>query len=52
MLATVVPAAVQNWMDPFHQDKEVRALCAEHGESAGAPKHMPVRCETQVFDRG
>ena len=22
---------VQNWMDPFHQDKEVRALCAEHG---------------------
>eukprot|EP00752_Nemacystus_decipiens_P003477 g3212.t1 len=31
MLATVVPAAVQNWMDPFHQDKVVRALCAEHG---------------------
>lgn len=34
VLATVVPAAVQNWMDPFHQDKAVRALCAEHGESA------------------
>ncbi|CAM9524849.1 unnamed protein product [Ectocarpus fasciculatus] len=29
--ATVVPAAVQNWMDPFHQDRTVRALCAEHG---------------------
>ncbi len=21
---------VQNWMDPFHQDTEVRAFCAEH----------------------
>lgn len=21
---------VQNWMDPFHQDAEVRAFCAEH----------------------
>lgn len=34
LMATVVPAAVQNWMDPFHQDKAVRALCAEHGESS------------------
>lgn len=33
LMATVMPAAVQNWMDPFHQDREVRALCAEHGES-------------------
>ncbi|CAM9482733.1 unnamed protein product, partial [Hapterophycus canaliculatus] len=31
LVATVVPAAVQNWMDPFHQDRAVRALCAEHG---------------------
>ncbi|CAM9556010.1 unnamed protein product [Ectocarpus sp. 12 AP-2014] len=30
-MATVTPAAVQNWMDPFHQDRAVRALCAEHG---------------------
>ena len=22
---------VQNWMDPFHQDREVRAFCAAHG---------------------
>lgn len=32
--ATVMPAAVQNWMDPFHQDKAVRALCAVNGERA------------------
>lgn len=32
-MATVGPAAVQNWMDPFHQDRAVRALCAENGES-------------------
>lgn len=31
-MATVAPAAVQNWMDPFHQDRAVRALCAEHGK--------------------
>ena len=31
--AAVVPATVQNWMDPFHQDRGVRALCAEKGES-------------------
>lgn len=24
-------AVVQNWMDPFHQDTDVRAFCAEHG---------------------
>jgi len=24
-------AVVQNWMDPFHQDKQVRELCREHG---------------------
>ncbi|CAN0018619.1 unnamed protein product [Scytosiphon promiscuus] len=30
-MTTVVPAAVQNWMDPFHQDRAVRTLCAEHG---------------------
>ncbi|CAM9544671.1 unnamed protein product [Ascophyllum nodosum] len=29
--AAVVPATVQNWMDPFHQDRGVRALCAEKG---------------------
>lgn len=34
LMATVVPAAVQNWMDPFHQDEAVRALCAEHGENS------------------
>lgn len=39
-MATVVPAAVQNWMDPFHQDRAVRALCAENGESVswGCPR--------------
>lgn len=31
-MAVVTPAAVQNWMDPFHQDREVRALCSENGE--------------------
>lgn len=31
-MATVVPAVVQNWMDPFHQDRAVRALCAKNGE--------------------
>jgi diketogulonate reductase-like aldo/keto reductase len=30
-LATVPPAVVQNWFDPFHQDREVRHLCADHG---------------------
>ncbi|CAM9785058.1 unnamed protein product [Pylaiella littoralis] len=30
-MATVMPAAVQNWMDPFHQDRAVRALCSKHG---------------------
>lgn len=33
-MATVMPAAVQNWMDPFHQDRAVRALCSKHGERA------------------
>lgn len=31
-MAVVTPAAVQNWMDPFHQDRDVRALCSENGE--------------------
>jgi len=26
----VKPHVVQNWMDPFHQDREVRKLCKEH----------------------
>lgn len=30
-MCTVVPATVQNWMDPFRQDRAVRALCAEKG---------------------
>eukprot|EP01094_Clydonella_sp_ATCC50884_P024728 TRINITY_DN6285_c0_g1_i1.p1 TRINITY_DN6285_c0_g1~~TRINITY_DN6285_c0_g1_i1.p1 ORF type:complete len:344 (-),score=90.67 TRINITY_DN6285_c0_g1_i1:268-1299(-) len=29
-LATVPVSVVQNWFDPFHQDRAVRALCAEH----------------------
>ncbi|CAN0461025.1 unnamed protein product, partial [Laminaria digitata] len=29
-LATVVPSAVQNWMDPFRQDRAVRKLCQEN----------------------
>mmetsp|Transcript_8655 Transcript_8655/g.24710 ORF Transcript_8655/g.24710 Transcript_8655/m.24710 type:complete len:328 (-) Transcript_8655:945-1928(-) len=29
--ATHKPDVVQNWMDPFHQDKAVRALCAAEG---------------------
>lgn len=35
-IATTVPAVVQNWMDPFHQDRAVRALCAANGEPATA----------------
>lgn len=31
-MATVPPVVVQNWMDPFNQDKAVRSLCAENGE--------------------
>jgi diketogulonate reductase-like aldo/keto reductase len=30
-LAEIQPVAVQNWMDPLHQDKEVRSFCREHG---------------------
>lgn len=30
-MARVVPAIVQNWMDPFHQDREARSFCAEKG---------------------
>lgn len=37
-MARVVPAAVQNWMDPFHQDRAVRALCAERGELGRRPR--------------
>ena len=29
-LATVPVSAVQNFFDPFHQDKQVRAFCQEH----------------------
>ena len=29
-LATVPVSAVQNWFDPFHQDRRVRAFCQEH----------------------
>lgn len=29
-LATVPVSAVQNWFDPFHQDRRVRAFCHEH----------------------
>jgi len=28
--AQVVPHIVQNWMDPLHQDTEVRQLCKQH----------------------
>ncbi len=30
-IAQIKPHVVQNWMDPFHLDSEVRNLCAEHG---------------------
>ena len=30
-LADSQVAAVQNWCDPFHQDREARAVAAEHG---------------------
>ncbi|CAM9654184.1 unnamed protein product [Discosporangium mesarthrocarpum] len=30
-MAEVPPAMVQNWMDPFHQDRAVRQLCAKNG---------------------
>ncbi|KAL9971353.1 hypothetical protein ACROYT_G023866 [Oculina patagonica] len=29
-LATVPVSAVQNWFDPFHQDRPVRKFCQEH----------------------
>lgn len=30
-LATVPVSAVQNWFDPFHQDRVVRKFCEKHG---------------------
>lgn len=30
-LSTVAVSAVQNWFDPFHQDRVVRKLCEKHG---------------------
>jgi len=30
-VAEITPHLVQNWMDPYHQDKEVREFCKEHG---------------------
>ena len=30
-VAKIKPHIVQNWMDPLHQDVEVRGVCAEHG---------------------
>ena len=30
-LATVPVSAVQNWFDPFHQDRKVRKFCHDHG---------------------
>lgn len=30
-IQTVPVAVLQNWFDPFHQDRVVRALCAENG---------------------
>lgn len=42
-IARVVPAVVQNWMDPFHQDRAVRSLCAEKGEFYGdGCHHLPA----------
>ena len=29
-LATVPVSALQNWFDPFHQDRRLRAFCFEH----------------------
>lgn len=29
-LATVPVSTVQNWFDPFHQDRQVRKFCQEH----------------------
>jgi diketogulonate reductase-like aldo/keto reductase len=29
--ANTKPALLQNWMDPFNQDRAVRSLCEEHG---------------------
>jgi diketogulonate reductase-like aldo/keto reductase len=31
VLTNTKVTAVQNWCDPYHQDREVRALAAEHG---------------------
>jgi alcohol dehydrogenase (NADP+) len=31
MMTDTKPGLLQNWMDPFHQDNGVRALCREHG---------------------
>ncbi|CAN0123926.1 unnamed protein product, partial [Phaeothamnion confervicola] len=30
-LAEEAPHVVQNWMDPFHQDRSTREVCAENG---------------------
>ena len=29
-IATVPVSALQNWFDPFHQDRRLRAFCLEH----------------------
>ena len=44
-VAVVKPHVVQNWMDPFHQDRDTRAYCAEHGIAFTAYSSMGTQWE-------
>ena len=57
-LATVPVSAVQNWFDPFHQDKQVRTFCQDHGiryigySTLGESIHHIYKCTQRILFRG
>lgn len=47
-MANTRVAVVQNWMDPFNQDKEVRRICKEYGIAYMAYSSLGGQWEHQI----
>ena len=46
--AHVLPHIVQTWMDPLHQERPLRALCAEHGIAFQAYSTLGTQHRTRI----
>ena len=47
-IASVKPHIVQSWMDPLHQERPLRALCAKHGVQFQAYSTLGTQHQTPV----